>query len=161
MAVWISPVFDRSQDDVSFAEEKIQEWIKAKLTGNPIETYELKGCLNLTDINRIEGNIQYLSDRLDELHYHSGTSCKVWERSGLPTERDIRRILSNVNHIISAYYHPGNASTVPDSMRNYTDINAIEENLYKIKQLLDSMIEGFQKSGRFQSGAMRALPIRR
>lgn len=161
MSVWIDPVFDRTQEDVSFAEEKIQEWIKAKLTGNPIETYELKGCLNLTDINRIEGNIQYLSDRLDELHYPPGTSCKVWERSGLPTERDIRRILSNVNLIISAYYQQDDVPTVPDSMGNYTDINAIEENLYRIKQLLDSMIAGFQKSGMFQSGAMRALPIRR
>lgn len=161
MAVWIDPVFDRTQEDVSIAEEKIQEWIKAKLTGNPIETYELKGCLNLTDINRIEGNIQYLSDRLDELHYPPGTSCKVWERSGLPTERDIRRILSNVNLIISAYYQQDDVPAVPDSMGNYTDINAIEENLYRIKQLLDFMIAGFQKSGMFQSGAMRALPIRR
>jgi len=161
MSVWIDPVFDRTQEDVSVAEEKIQEWIKAKLTGNPIETYELKGCLNLTDINRIEGNIQYLSDRLDELHYPPGTSCKVWERSGLPTERDIRRILSNVNLIISAYYQQDNVSAVPDDMGTYTDINAIEENLYRIKQLLDSMIAGFQKSGMFQSRAMRALPIRR
>lgn len=161
MAVWIDPVFDRTQEDVSIAEEKIQEWIKAKLTGNPIETYELKGCLNLTDINRIEGNIQYLSDRLDELHYPPATSCKVWERSGLPTERDIRRILSNVNLIISAYYQQDDVSAVPGSMGNYTDINAIEENLYRIKQLLDSMVASFQKSGMFQSGAMRALPIRR
>lgn len=161
MSVWIDPVFDRTQEDVSVAEEKIQEWIKAKLTGNPIETYELKGCLNLTDINRIEGNIQYLSDRLDELHYPPGTSCKVWERSGLPTERDIRRILSNVNLIISAYYQQDNVSAVPDDMGTYTDINAIEENLYRIKQLLDSMIAGFQKSGMFQSRVMRALPIRR
>lgn len=161
MAVWIDPVFDRTQEDVSFAEEKIQEWIKAKLTGNPIETYELKGCLNLTDINRIEGNIQYLSDRLDELYYPPGTSCKVWERSGLPTERDIRRIISNVNLIISAYYQQDDVSAVPDNMGTYTDINAIEENLYRIKQLLDSMVEGFQKSGMFKSGAMRMLPIRR
>lgn len=161
MAVWIDPVFDRTQEDVSFAEEKIQEWIKAKLTGNPVETYELKGCLNLTDINRIESNIQYLSDRLNELHYPPGTSCKVWERSGLPTERDIRRILSNVNLIISAYYQQDDVSAVPDDMGTYTDINAIEENLYRIKQLLDSMIAGFQKSGMFRSGAMRALPIRR
>lgn len=34
-------------------------------------------------------------------------------------------------------------------------------NLYAIKQLLDSMVDGFQKSGMFKSGAMRMLPIRR
>lgn len=68
MAVWIQPVYDRTNEDVAFAQEQIQKWIDAKLSGNPVETYELKGCFNLTDINRIEGDIQYISDRLDELH---------------------------------------------------------------------------------------------
>ena len=161
MSVWIDPVFDRTQDDVLFAKEKIQEWIKARLTGNPIETYELKGCLNLTDMNRIEGDIQYLSDRLDELHYPTGTSCKAWERSGLPTERDIRRILTNIKLIISAFCQQDNISDVPTGMSNFSEINAIEENLFAIKQLLDSMTDRFQKSGMFQSGGMRLLPIRR
>lgn len=161
MSVWLDPVFDRTQEDVSIAKEKIQEWIKANLTGNPIETYGLKGCFNLADINRIEGNIQYLSDRLDKLHYLSGTSCKVWERSGLPTKQDIRRILSNVNLIISAYYQQDDAPAVPDSMGNYTDINDIEENLLKIKELLDCMQSSFQKSAMLKSGGMRMIPIRR
>ena len=161
MAVWIEPVFDRTQSDVDFAEQQIQEWIAAQLTGNPIETYDLKGCLNLSDINRIEGNIQYLTDRLDELHYFSGTSTKTWERSGLPTERDIRRILSNVRYIIAAYHQQAGVPDVPEDMGTYSDINAIEENLFKIKQLLDSMVNGFQKSNMFKSGGMRMLPIRR
>lgn len=161
MAVWIEPIFDRTNEDVSFAQTKIQEWIAAKMSGTIVETYELKGCLNLTDINRIEGNIQYLSDRLDELNYPPGTSCKVWERSGLPTERDIRRILNNLKLIIAAYYQQDSITDVPKDMNTFSDINAIEENLYAIKQLLDSMVEGFQKSGMFQSGGMRMLPIRR
>ena len=158
---WVEPVYDRTKADVDFAKAQIQIWIAQQMSNDFPYTYNLKGCLNLTDINRIEGNIQYLSDRLDELHYPPGTSCKVWERSGLPTERDIRRILSNVNLIISAYYQQDDVPTVPDSMGYYTDINTIEENLYRIKQLLDSMVEGFQKSGMFKSGAMRMLPIRR
>lgn len=161
MAEWISPVFDRTADDVAFAREQIQKWIDAKLSGNPTETYELKGCLNLTDINRIEGNIQYLSDRLDVLYYLPGTSCKVWEQSGLPTARDVKRILSNVRLIITAYHRQTGVPDVPESMATFSDINAIEENLYAIKQLLDVMEERFQKSGNFKSGAMRMLPIRR
>lgn len=161
MAVWIDPIFDRTDEDVTFAKEQVQAWITAQLTGNPIETYELKGCLNLTDINRIEGNIQYLSDRLDSLHYPPGTNCKTWTRSGMPTDRDIRRILNNVKLIISAYYQQEGVTDVPESMGTYTDINAIEENLYYIKQLVDAMVGSFQKSGMFQSGAMRMLPIGR
>lgn len=161
MAVWIEPIFDRTNEDVTFAKKQIQEWIDAKLSGATVTTYELKGCLNLTDINRIEGNIQYLSDRLNELYYHSGTSCKVWERSGLPTERDIRRILNNLKLIIAAYYQQDGVAEVPEDMSTFSDINAIEENLYAIKQLLDAMVASFQKSGMFQSGGARMLPIGR
>ena len=135
MAVWIQPVYDRTDEDVAFAQEQIQKWIDAKLSVNPVETYELKGCFNLTDINRIEGDIQYISDRLDELHYPPGTSCKVWERSGLPTARDVKRILSNVRLIIAAYHQQADVPDVPEDMATFSDINAVEENLFAIKQL--------------------------
>lgn len=161
MAVWISPVFDRTNEDVVFAQEQIQKWIDTKLSGDPVATYELKGCFNLTDINRIEGNIQYISDRLNELHYPTGTSCRVWEQSGLPTVGDVKRIISNIKFIIAAYHQQRGIPDVPETMSTFSDINAIEVNLYAIKQLLDSMVEGFQKSGMSKSGAMRMLPIRR
>lgn len=161
MAVWIEPIFDRTDEDVEFAREQISKWIAEELSGNPIETYDLKGCLNLVDLNRIEGNINYLNETLTKLHYPPGASSKAWERSGLPTARDISRILNNIRLIISVYYQQQKAPEVPESMGSYTDINAIEENLLLIKQLIDSMRESFQKSAAFQSGAMRILPIRR
>lgn len=161
MAVWIEPIFDRTDEDVEFAREQISKWIAEELSGNPIETYDLKGCLNLVDLNRIEGNINYLNETLIKLHYPPGASSKTWERSGLPTARDISRILNNIRLIISVYHQQENAPEVPESMGSYTDINAIEENLLLIKQLIDSMRASFQKSAAFQSGAMRILPIRR
>lgn len=161
MATWNEPVFDRTEEDVAFAKEQIQKWIDDVLTGNPVETYDLKGCLNLSDINRIEGNIQYLSDKLDELQYVTGTSNKTWKRDSLPTRGDIRRILSNLKAIIDAYHQQKGTAALPDNMATYSEINAIEENLYNIKVLLDAMIMGFPKSGTFQSGSMRVLPIRR
>lgn len=161
MATWIEPVYDRTDEDVTFAKTQIQEWITEVLSGNPIETYDLKGCLNLVDINRIEGNIQFLSDTLSNLYYPPGTSCKVWAINGLPTARDIYRILNNVRLIISAYCQQTGVPDVPESMSTYSDINAVEENLLKIKELLDCMQAAFQKSAMFKSGVMRILPIRR
>ncbi len=161
MAVWIDPVFDRTEDDVETAKEQIQKWIDEFLTGNPVETYELKGCLNLSDINRIEGNIQYLSDKLEALYYTPGTSSKKWNKSDLPTESDIRRILNNVRLIINSYYQREEVTPLSDDMTNYSEINAIEENLYNIKILLDSMIDSFPKSGVLQVGGMKILPLRR
>lgn len=161
MATWIEPVYDRTDEDVTFAKTQIQEWMTEVLSGNPIETYDLKGCLNLVDINRIEGDIQYLSDTLSHLYYPPGTSRKVWAINGLPTAIDIYRILNNVRLIISAYCQQYGVPDVPEGMSTYSDINAVEENLLKIKELLDCMQASFQKSAMLKSGGMRILPIRR
>lgn len=161
MATWIEPVYDRTYEDVTFAKAQIQIWIAQQMSNDFPYTYNLKGCLNLSDINRIEGNIKYISDRLDEYYYSPGTECKIWENSGLPTERDVRRILNNVQLIIDAYRHPAGAPNVPGGMSRYNDINDIEKILFGVKQLLDRMVRGFQISGTVNSGTRRMLPIRR
>ena len=159
MANWLDPVFDRTEADVNFAKEQIALW-RNKL--EPVsDSYALKGCLNISDINRIEENVQYLSDVLNELGYPQGAYTKRWGKDNLPNVGDVRRILFNVELLLDAYYKTPGAPSVPGSMSAYTDINAIEENLYNIKQLLDIMTASFRKSGTFQSGSIRMLPIRR
>ena len=63
--------------------------------------------------------------------------------------------------IMSGFVTPTDASTVPDVMLSYEDINALERNLYLLKQLLDAMVGSFIKSGTYKSGATTRLPIRR
>ncbi len=83
--------------------------------------YDLKGCVNLLDLNRIEGNIAYLSEKiLDMVHpsnlfieraeqwdedgqpivetvireiHPSYLFTKQWDKGDLPTENDIQRII--------------------------------------------------------------------
>ena len=160
MVVWVEPVFDRTEADVEFAREQIAKWTKLSL--NTLQTTrELKGCLNASDLTRIETNIQYLSDVLDEYGYNPHVSCKNWKRSDLPTERDIRRILSNVKQLISSYHQLPDSPNVPNNMAHYSDINNIEKNLHNIKLLLDAMANSFPVSGAIKSGGLRMLPIRR
>lgn len=157
-SVWQEPIFDRTQEDVEFAIRKISEWIAL---GKPTEVYDLKGCLNVSDINRIEGNIAYLSERLTELAYPSGAFSKKWAKDGLPSEGDINRIIDNVNKIINAFYRPRTAPSLPTTMLSYDGVNSIEKNLDLIKYLLDCMVSSFKKSGTFKSGSTMFLPIRR
>lgn len=161
MAVWIDPVFDRTQADVDFATQKIAEWIAGSITGNPLVVYDLKGCLNVSDINRIEGNIAYLADEFSRLYYPPDTSVKSWTAAGIPNEQDISRILYNVRALITAYYQQDKAPNVPENLLGYNEVNAVEENLSLIKQLLDCMVGSFRKSGTFKSGQSMFLPIRR
>ena len=155
-------MFDRTQDDVDRALKQISEWIASSISGKPIVTTDLKGCLNVTDINRIEGNIAYLSERLNEYYYVANTPSKTWDRKGLPTKYDVERILGNVRELCDEFYALPNAPGIPSSLLGYEDVNAVELNLNLIFELLNQMVECFyKKSGNFSSGSTMFLPIRR
>ena len=203
--VWREPIFDRTQEDVDFAVNKIAEWIVYNISsaeydekvrieneklilreGYAVATddklmvqgdgraiveddklvvkigvvYDLKGCLNTLDINRIEGNIAYLSEKLSELDYTSNVITKQWDNNGLPNERDLKRIIDNVKDIIKSFYQPIGAPALPITMLSHNDINALERNIDLIKYLLDCMVNSFNKVGAYKSGAT-ILPLRR
>lgn len=122
--------------------------------------YDLKGCLNLSDIIRIEGNISYLAEHFTRYLYPIGVNTMEWSKTDLPNIDDMKRIASNIRSIFSGFYTPSGAETVPETMLSYQDINAIERNLYLLRQMLDSMISSFIPSGTMKCG-VRRLPLRR
>ena len=123
--------------------------------------YDLKGCLNLTDINRIEGNIEYLAEKFLELGYPSNVWVRKWDKDSLPNEYDIERIIDNVRALITAFYQPSGAPTLPITISSYDDVNRIEKNIDLIKYLLDCMVSSFKKVGTSKCGSTTHLPIRR
>ena len=123
--------------------------------------HDLKGCLNLSDIIRIEDNISYIADRLTQYRYPIVVSSKSWVKTDLPNANDMKRIANNIRLIFSGYYTPSGTSNVPDIMLSYQDINALEQNLHLLKEMLDSMENCFTQSGTYISGATTRLPIRR
>ena len=124
--------------------------------------YDLKGCLNLSDITRIEDNITYLVTQLTQYRYPpNNIYAKEWTKDGLPTLMDMTRIITNIRSIFEGFVTPDGATELPDMMISYEDINAIEKNLYLLKQMLIVMENSFVKSGTYKSGATLRLPIRR
>lgn len=161
MAEWKTPIFDRTQEDVDYAMHKIAEWIASNITSASIVGYDLKGCLNASDINRIEDNISYLAEQLKSYHYPSDTSSKSWVVTDLPNQGDITRIINNVKSLIDSFYQHPDAPALPGGMQGYYEVNSIEENLSLIKALIDAMVNSFKKSGTIQAGGSMFLPIRR
>ena len=146
---WIEPIFDRTQADVDYAIAKIAEW---KKTGASAQG-ELKGCFNVSDINRIEGNLKYLSDELKALYYfHTLTTYKTWTDTGIPTTADVTRLLNKMSRIIIGYFPIIAATPLPSTLLKYTEVNALEENIYLIKEQLDDMVERFRECGTFECG---------
>lgn len=125
------------------------------------DVYDLKGCLNLLDLNRIEGNIAYLAEIMENFSYSPNIHGKVWDKTNMPNQNDMSRIIENIRALVNAFYSPDNPPSLPTTMLSYTDINAIEENLYLIKQLLDCMQSSFKIVGTIKSGSTTFLPIRR
>lgn len=123
--------------------------------------HDLKGCLNLIDINRIEENIAYLAEQFAQLDYPSTVSTKKWTKDNLPDERDIQRIISNIRALVGAFYQPPDSPDLPSTISSYNDINAIERNIDLIKYLLDCMVSSFKRAGAYKSGSTMYLPIRR
>ena len=158
---WITPVFDRTENDVLAAQNQIAAWMEAIAAGQTVSTVDLKGCLNAADFNRIEGNTAYLAERLTALQYPVSVVTKTWQRESLPNRDDVVRIIGNVQKLLDAYYRYSGASDLPDSMLGYTEINSIEENLFFINSLLDWMMSAFKKCGTFKSGQKTFLPLRR
>ena len=125
------------------------------------DVYELKGCFNLLDLNRIESNIEFLAEKMESFSYAPNIHGKQWGREDMPNQNDMSRIIDNIRSLISSFYSPDNPPSLPTTMLSYKDINAIEENLYLIKQLLDVMQTSFKKVGTIKSGSRMILPIRR
>lgn len=123
--------------------------------------YDLKGCLNLSDLTRIEDNVTYLATRLAQYRYSIGVTTKEWDEQGLPTSRDMERIGKNICSIISVFATFSELSSIPNEILSYDDINILERNLYLLKQLLDAMEGSFIEAGTYRSGSTSRLPIRR
>lgn len=122
--------------------------------------YDLKGCLNLSDIIRIETNLTYISEQLNQYHYPAYVYNKEWVIGDLPTADDMKRIADNIRTIFSEFYTPSGSSEVFEVLLSYEDVNALEYNLFLLKQMLDAMVALFIPSGTTKCGANR-LPIRR
>lgn len=148
MAEWIEPIVDRTQEDVKFALSKLQEW---KLD-NKLLTYDLKGCFNVSDLNRIENNIRYLSEKLTEYYYFNHTAGnRTWNKEDILYDEDIKIIRNNIDIIVSSYLFAG-TPPLPERLLTFEEVNRLEGNLYELKKTLDHMILSFRECGTFECG---------
>ena len=119
---WIKPVADRTEED--------------------IKNKTCKAYLNKKDLNRIEGNIEYLSNELEsQLYRVERMHYTEWNREKIPTVEDMRRICGNITEITEKYYEPEgfkDISYIADKPLTYEDINLLENYLCLIRKIMKS-----------------------
>lgn len=145
---WLTPVFDRTTADVAFALQKLAEWKQ-----NPTAMYDLKGCLNASDINRILSNNQYLGEKLNEYLYIVG--YKIFDavmEDSIFFRRDVATIIEDTQRLLDDYFTPINAPPLPDTLLSFEQVNALEENQHLLKKMIDDMISSMRECDTFESG---------
>jgi hypothetical protein len=157
---WIIPVVDRTLNDVQNALTQIEMWRAQVASGQTPTVTELKGCLNTTDLNRIEANTRYISELLREHGFQTNVTTKVdWTDECLPNVDDVNRIINNIKEIRNKYYEPAGMPSLPQTMVSFSDINAIEQSLLLFREMLLGMVGAFRRSGTFVAGSSFKLPM--
>ncbi len=157
---WIVPVIDRTLLDVQDALAQIEAWRTQVVNGQTPTVTELKGCLNATDLNRIESNTRYISELLRRYGVQTNVTTKVdWTDECLPNVDDVNRIIDNIEEIRNKYYKPAGVPSLPQTMVSFSDINAIEQSLLSFKEMLLGMVGAFRRSGTFRCGEDFRLPM--
>lgn len=140
-------IFDRNIMDVAHAKElrkKAVETGYASFTAEEKEEWDngLKGTLNYTDLNRIEGNCKVLSELLGM----KITTKTSWTLQDIPTVQELNRIRGNIELLKTSAYTPYNVLDTPEATLNtYQKINDIEKILYDIYITYISSREGSRK----------------
>ena len=157
---WIVPVVDRTLLDVQDALVQIEVWRTQVANGQSPTVTELKGCLNATDLNRIEANTRYISQFLRGYRFQTNVTTKLdWTDESLPNATDVNRIIDNIKEIRNKYYEPAGVSSLPQTMVSFSDINAIERSLMLFREMMLGMVGAFRRSGTFRCGQGMKLPM--
>jgi hypothetical protein len=123
----------------------------------------LRGCYNISDLNRVENKVAELSERLNNGGYNNAVNARTWEAGEILTDAEIGRYLANIAAIRAAYYVKDETPQTPviSQWIDYEIANDIEKILSDIEALIDDMAGSSPLSGTFYAGARRALPLRR
>lgn len=152
---WQTPIFDRTDEDVL----KVQTY---DLIGYKYLTNEqksewdngLKGALNYKDLNRIEGNIEYLED----VYGAEGLDIKTnWIYTDIPKTSDFQRILNNIEALSELYEVFDTTPNIPNiPINTYQKINDIEKILYDMYWIFENKSLAFARDDKIYGAELYA-----
>lgn len=146
MAEWLTPVTDRKATDCVY--------------GNP------KGCISAEFLNRIETNVTFIVDYFESLHIaHSAVDAEIdkWSRMLYLKISEFNRIQQNIINLRTAGIIRPSTPTIVKSnaeeIPTYVLLNSMEQILFDIKLLLDSVAYSERKLGTFTLGNNKLLQL--
>jgi hypothetical protein len=125
----------------------------------PVTDWTSSDYYNYGDVNRVEGNTEYVKDLLISAGYSPSLASivKTWANTSILFYDDLNRIENNIKALKDCSYEPLNWITpVTDwatlDVFDYNDAIRLESNLYELKTMVDNIISAFLKCGTFKAG---------
>ncbi|MDR1940026.1 MAG: hypothetical protein LBQ40_04445 [Clostridiales bacterium] len=159
-------ITDRNISDIENALILIQKM----QSGQPLTDEEraaffagLRGCYNISDLNRVESKVNELSALLNANGYNNVVITKTWTGGEIMRYSDIARYLGNITALRGAISVKDDTPDTPAIGRwlDYVAANETEQILVDVEELIAAMNASAAISGTFYSGARRALPLGR
>ena len=115
----------------------------------------MKGCYNFTDLNRVEGAVEYIAEILRNAGYEMDlVTKKDWTMEDLPTRLDMARYIGNVAEIRAAFTPFPSTPKAPPISRNLNHeyANNLEQILKDMGLLATSISQNWHYAGDIFSG---------
>lgn len=143
----VPAVTDRTEEDVKKVKEyRLRGWTNLSEAEKAEWLQGMKGSLNVEDINRIEYNIQLLSDVLE-----LNLTTKQFSITDIPNESDYARIQNNVMAVRQAYVVHADTPNAPQiPLNSYRKINDLEKILLDVYEILKNNF--FHYAGEIYAG---------
>lgn len=141
-------VYDRTAQDVETAR-----------TQRGTTLTPLKGCYNITDMNRVELAVKTLAAALTAAGYPVEvtpvlTEDREWQEGDIVRRAQWTTYLDNVQRLRDAYYTLAETGELPkpEDKLKYTGANTIEKVLADIDLLIGCMKASYRRCGTFRAG---------
>lgn len=144
-------VFDRTLEDVIYAKSIIEKVKNRTATEQETEQYlnGLKGCYNVSDLNRVGFAVEELADILtNNVGYAVVVNPKTdWQEGDIPTVTQLTAYLENVRVLLNAIYDISTQIPTTMAFLDYIKANRIEQALYIVYEWTLRVIPNFRHSG--------------
>lgn len=143
-------IYDRTQSDVDRVIELNRKYIGRTITNEEKEEWSgsLKGAINVSDLNRIEGNIYAISEFLN-----ASVASKTWTLNEIPRVSDYQRIRGNVESLRNAWFVlPDTPPTPQQPLNTYQKWNDIEHILHDLNYTYQKTVENYNYCGEIYAG---------
>lgn len=154
-------IYDRTQEDVDLVKELNAKYQNDTITNDEKAVWngELKGALNLSDLQRNERNLYCISELLNlSLDTNFVPSTHSYTIPEIPKESYYTNLLGNVQEAYDTDRLYTDTPNVPEGQLNtYEKWNAIEHILHDVYYVASSETDGTNYCGEIYTGQMVGL----